>query len=445
MKEDTISARNSERRWLKTTLTACLLGAMPLYGTVAMADDAPAGGLIVNATVFRDQHVRAVTAVTDVFGRSQRTTAAIIEYDTAIKQSDVDAAQWSVNGRHIVSAYVTDQPRRAAQGHDGRFVVLELDPEDSASIVYAPDTEDKPATVAVSQVKPLTTVSGAIIAPSEQPLINTRQNNQIVDDFRQFTYVDAVTGLKLTYNLYIPKNYDAHKRYPLVLFMHDYGVNGTNPLRTLEQGLGAVSFASPEDQARHPAFVLAPQYPVALANDAFQTSDYVDVTARLVTSLTHRYSIDNHRLYTTGQSGGCMASIVLNLKYPKLFAASLLVAGQWDPEVVASMAKKKLWIIVSQDDGKAWPGMTSLVAKWEQNGAKVTRATWNGRASDQEFATDVASMLKEGLDSNVYFTSFEQGTVIPANLTSGASGHVWTWPVAYRIPGVRDWLFSQSK
>lgn len=140
-----------------------------------------------------------------------------------------------------------------------------------------------------------------------------------------------------------------------------------------------------------------------------------------------------------------MASIAMNLKYPKLFAATLLVAGQWDPEVVASMADKKLWIIVSQDDDKAWPGMNSLVAKWEQNGAKVTRATWNGRSSDQEFATAAAAMLKEGPNSNMYFASFEKGTVIPANVTSAASGHVWTWPIAYRIPAVRDWLLTQSK
>ena len=444
MKEVIMSAPVTERRHLKAVLAACLLGALTLGGMPAQA--AQQGGPIINSTVFRDQHVRGVTAVTDVFGRSQRTTAAIIEYDTPLRNADVDAALWSVTNRHIVRAYVNNKPERAAQGHDGRYVVLELDPDDgdSESVIFAPDVE-QPATVVVSQTQALTAANGSSIAASAQPLINTRQVNQIVDDFRQFTYVDAETGLSLTYNLYIPKNYDPHKRYPLVLFMHDYGVTGTNPLRTLEQGLGAVSFASPEYQARHPAFVLAPQYPVGLANDAFQTSDYVDVTARLVKSLTHRYRIDSHRLYTTGQSGGCIASIALNLKYPKLFAATLLVAGQWDPEVVASMADKKLWIIVSQDDDKAWPGMNSLVAKWEQNGAKVTRATWNGRSSDQEFATAAAAMLKEGANSNMYFTSFEKGTVIPANVTSAASGHVWTWPIAYRIPAVRDWLFTQSK
>lgn len=427
----------------KSVFAGCLLGAMPWYGGVAMAAD-HAGGPIVNSTVFSDQHIRSVTAITDVFGRSQRITAAIVEYDLPINEADIDVSQWQVNDRHIVRAYVTSQPRRAANGHDGRFVVLELDPEDSASVIFAPDV-DQPATVVVSQLKTITAASGVTLAPTEHPVINTRQNNQIVDDFRQFTYVDAKTGLQLTYNLYIPKHYDPHKRYPLVLFMHDYGVTGTNPLRTLEQGLGAVSFASPEDQARHPAFVLAPQYPVALANDAFQTSEYVDVTARLVQALTHQYAIDSHRLYTTGQSGGCMASIALNLKYPELFAASLLVAGQWDPNVVAGMAHKKTWIIVSQDDDKAWPGMNSIVEQWEKNGAKVTRGTLNGRGNDQELADSIAKMLKDGPGSNVYFSSFEKGTVIPANVTSAASGHVWTWPIAYRIPAVRDWLLSQSK
>ena len=114
-----------------------------------------------------------------------------------------------------------------------------------------------------------------------------------------------------------PKVTDAAKTYPLVLFMHDAGVTGTNPLRTLEQGLGAISFASPEDQKKHPAFVLAPQYPVAIANDASETSDYADVTVRLIHDLMLRFSIDQNRLYTTGQSGGCMTSIALNIKYPR--------------------------------------------------------------------------------------------------------------------------------
>ena len=32
-----------------------------------------------------------------------------------------------------------------------------------------------------------------------------------------------------------------------------------------------------------------------------------------------------------------------------------------------------------------------------------------------------------------------------ADGTEGASAHRATWPIAYTIGGVRDWLFAQSK
>jgi len=300
--------------------------------------------------------------------------------------------------------------------------------------------------VVVSQTESFQAVSGEVYAPTTTAIINTRQANLIVDDFQQFRFVDPDTGLPLAYNLYIPAGYDATKSYPLVLFMHDAGVTGTNPLRTLQQGLGAISFASSEDQAKHPAFVLAPQYPVAIANDASETSDYADVTIRLIRDLTTRYGIDQNRLYTTGQSGGCMTSIALNVKYPDFFAATFLVAGQWDVAQVPPMARNKFWIIVSQDDGKAWPGMSAVVDTLEKNGAKVTRAIWDGRSDAAGFEDAVAAMLRDGPDSNVYFAALRQGTVIPAGAeVNGGSGHVWTWPIAYAIPGVRDWLLQQQK
>ena len=67
---------------------------------------------------------------------------------------------------------------------------------------------------------------------------------------------------------------------------------------------------------------------MALANDDHQTSAYVDATVRLIRHLQQEYRLDSDRLYTTGQSGGCMASIAMNIRHPQLFAASFLVAGQ---------------------------------------------------------------------------------------------------------------------
>lgn len=426
--------------------TAVLAGILTLSAPALAQEGGPGqGGPAINSTVFTDAHINAVTSVTEVFGRSQKLTAVIVEYDAPLLNAGLDAAQFTVSGRTILRAYANDRAEKAEAGRDGRFVVLELDPNDATADVYAPGI-DQPAQAVVGQSQPVQTVAGDSLPPTRTALINTRQVNLIVDDFRQFRFTDPETGLILNYNLFIPRDYDPAKAYPLVLFMHDAGVTGTNPLRTLEQGLGAVAFASPRDQAKHPSFVLAPQYPVALANDASQTSVYADITVRLIAALQREYSLDGDRLYTTGQSGGCMTSIALNVNYPDLFAASLLVAGQWDTAVVAPLAQDNIFAIVSQDDNKAYPGMSAIMDVLEQKGAKVTRADWNGRSSAAEFAQAYQAIRADGPDSNVFFVAFDKGTVIPeGESTAGAAGHVNTWPIAYDIPMVRDWLFEQSK
>ena len=133
--------------------------------------------------------------------------------------------------------------------------------------------------------------------------------NLAVNAFQQFAFTDPNTGTMLKYNLYVPKDYDANRSYPLVLFIHDRGVVSSDTRRTLVQGHGAVVWATPSEQAKHESFVLAPQYAHGIVNDRFEATQEVDVTVDLVRALEGQYSIDGNRLYTTGQSMGCMASI----------------------------------------------------------------------------------------------------------------------------------------
>ncbi|WBU60699.1 prolyl oligopeptidase family serine peptidase [Paracoccus albus] len=420
-------------------LSTAVLSAQEAVG------DGRSSGPAVNSTVFYTQDIAAVTSMTEVFGDGQRLTAVAVEYTAEIANDTLSSEQFSVSDRNILRVYANEQAAMSNEGSDGRFVILELDPEDESAVTFAAGV-DEPAQAVVAQTGQVATVTGDMIPATETAIINTRQVNLIVDDFRQFRFTDPETGLILNYNLFIPNEYDADQEYPLVLFMHDAGVTGTNPLRTLEQGLGAVSFASPRDQRKHPSFVLAPQYPVSLANDASQTSVYADMTVRLIEALQQEYSVDPNRLYTTGQSGGCMTSIALNIKYPDLFAASLLVAGQWDVSQVAPLAQDRVFAIVSQDDKKAYPGMSAIMDTLEGQGATVTRAVWNGRSTPEEFTQSLEDLRAESRDSNIYFVAFEEGTVIPEGESAeGAAGHVNTWPIAYDIPGVRDWLFEQSK
>lgn len=406
---------------------------------------ANAAGPLVNSTVFYTDDIAHVTAVTQVFGNSQKITEAIVEYNAPILASSVTSKSFSVTDRNITHIYVSDSTSAEAAPKDGRYVHIILNPDDEAAIIFNNQT-DIAAQIVVTQNNALQKVNGGEVVIPEKPLINTRQINMLVDDFETFRFTDPVTGLLLDYNLYIPKEMKGEAKYPLVLFMHDAGVTGTNPKRTLQQGLGAVAFASPRDQAKHPSFVLAPQYPVAIANDVAQNSEYADATVRLIEKLTKENAIDANRIYTTGQSGGCMTSIALNIKYPDLFAASLLVAGQWDARISAPLAQDNLWVIVSEDDAKAYPGMQAIMEVLAVNGAKITEDAYDAKWSAAEFETAIAATQAKDTDNNVYFTHFTAGSVLEEGQeVNPGSGHVNTWYYAYNIAPLRDWLFTNKR
>ena len=271
---------------------------------------------------------------------------------------------------------------------------------------------------------------------SEQVLSDT------IAAFQQLEFTDLDTGITLKYNLFIPREVDPQRCYPLVLFIHDMGAVSSDPHSTLLQGLGAVIWATPAEQARHPCFVLAPQYETVIVNDASQATPHVEATVNLVRALACQVPIDTQRMYTTGQSMGCMASIAMLIAHPDLFAAALLVAGQWDAAKMSALTHARLWIVVSEGDRRAFPGMNASLAVLEAAGAKVIRATWNGRADAAQFAVNVREMLIDGC--NIHYTVLASGTVVPDGLPDDArNNHVYTWPIAYAIQGLRDWLFTQ--
>ena len=252
--------------------------------------------------------------------------------------------------------------------------------------------------------------------------------------------------LSMAYNLFVPKDYDATKHYPLVLFMPDATVTSPNneTTRTLTQGTGAIIWATPGEQAKHPCFVLAPQYPLQIINDDWETNDYMDMTVNLIHELENKYSIDTHRMYTTGQSGGCMLSFAIDNKYPDLFAASLLVAGKWDSTRVSRFVThhQKMWMFCGEGDFGAMPSMTGITHALEKLGAKVSKTTWDGRSTPEQWKGLCAKIDAEGNDFR--WVTFPKGSVFRPGHEDGME-HLQTWRVVYGIEGARDWLFRQSK
>ena len=381
-----------------------------------------------------EHNIVSVTAVTDNYPTGQKITAARIQYSCEAS-SYFHPEAYRVEGRTITSVRV-----------EGDTVILELEPQ---GLIPPPPKPPKGAVPPSPPKKGPPNLPPAVRLPVEVTVLvdgvayrSEDSIEPVVEDFKQF----QLNGM--WYNLYIPKLEDG-KTYPLVLYIHDAGTCGADPKITLSQGYGAIGFAEESWQKEHPCFVLAPQvdkYPYGpMTNDEFEvTEDFIRIK-KILEHVLVNYPVDMKRIYATGQSMGCMASCEFNIRYPDLFAASLLVAGQWSPEKMAeSCADSNLWILVSEGDRKAYPGMTAVTDAMEKVGAVVLRSRWDGTKPAEELTVLVHEEM--AIPGNVRFTVFEGDSVLRdcADPNPGAY-HMATWPVVYPIRALKEWLFSHSK
>lgn len=272
-------------------------------------------------------------------------------------------------------------------------------------------------------------------SPELQALID-----ETVPSFKQHVYVNE-KGDSLQYNLYTPKDMEPGKRYPLVLFMADASTPGPDPLTPLIQGYGGLIWAAPEFQAKHPAYVLVPQYSYITVDNKWQTMPEVDETIELLNDIAGREQIDTDRLYTTGQSMGGMMSLYFNIKYPDVFAASMFVSCQWDVAKMAGFKDKKFVYITAGGDKEATGGADALKALLRKEDAPFAEATWSARLPEAEQDSLAASLLAKGEPRN--FITFEGNSVLPAD--GKGMVHMASFNFAYKLAPVCDWLFKQSK
>ena len=393
-----------------------------------------------------------VTACTGNYPDGQKINKAVVAYDCDLGMN-VTADCFAVEGRTITDVHVEqntvalllDNVREQAAS---LFPPMPPRPKPKPGEKIGGPPRDLPPTkllpiqVSVAQVGEILDAAGDVIAPDGVAHMSEFIKEPIVEEFVQAEFAG------IPYNLYSPKNMEDGKEYPLVMFIHDAGPCGPDPKITLAQGSGAIGFASPEWQKEHPCFVLAPQIDrsVHLTNDDFTCSKEIYDIKTLLDYVVDTNPVDKNRIYTTGQSMGCMASCELNILYPDLFAASLLVAGQWSPERMAQTYNgNKYWILVSEHDAKAFPGMNAVTDALEGVGVEVARYHWDGKAGGEEL-TELAHKVVVERNVNVRYTVFNDSSVVPEwEDDNPGTNHVNTWPVAYGITGLKEWLFSQSK
>ena len=228
-----------------------------------------------------------------------------------------------------------------------------------------------------------TTSVANTIAEDEETLVST-----IPERFTQETYTDDETGLSITYNLFLPASYDENGSYPLVVFIADSSCTGDDATRSLTQGRGALVWATDEWQAAHPSIVVVPTYPETILDDhdGYTTTPYVELTKRFIDHMSANYAVDQSRVFGTGQSMGCMTTLILASQYPDLYAGCMFVDGQWDTTTLAGLENQTFVYFAAEDDTSAWTGSQELMQLFDTNGTTYGYMQWQGNWTPDELS-----------------------------------------------------------
>ena len=300
-------------------------------------------------------------------------------------------------------------------------------------------------------------LSGVLIATStliftacesDQTTLNESQIilESPASSFQQMKYQDSMTDLEITYNIYLPENYHEGNLYPLVIFIADSSCVGDDPIKSLTQGQGALVWAAKDWQSKHECIVAVPTYPEVILDDhgSYTTTDYIELTRRFILDLEEKYLIDPDRIYGTGQSMGCMTTMLLASKYPDLYTATMLVDGQWDINQLKGLESQKFIYFAAEDDDRAFKGLNEVAEMFEKDQIDFARAEWNGKSDPEELSKSAEDLFSQNQNAN--FVTWKSGSIETKNTGRGMpSYHMASFDYAYNSRDAMEWIFSQHK
>jgi predicted peptidase len=237
-----------------------------------------------------------------------------------------------------------------------------------------------------------------------------------LEKFKPFVYKDEF--IEMPYRLFIPESQKPGEKYPLVVFLHGAGERGRDNEKQIIANEGAIVWASPEVQEKHPCFVLAPQCPEnGYWGTSFRTSDELEPNSLLSTvfllinNVVDEYPIDEERIYITGLSMGGFGTVGLLTLCPERFAAAVVVCGGGNVKKVQKISRIPIWFFHAEDDDVV----------------------------PVKFSRELVEALKK-LNAPVRYTEYPKGYME----SIGSFPHA-SWIPAYRYKEMIEWLFSQSK
>jgi predicted peptidase len=186
--------------------------------------------------------------------------------------------------------------------------------------------------------------------------------NLSAQDYSAYSYETYVhNGDTLRYRMLMPANYDIHKSYPLVVFLHGSGERGSDNAAQLLHG-GSLFLKDSVRQA-FPSFVIFPQCP----KDSFWAAGRLNrdtagkitgfsfpenerqptpgqLVKSLVDSLVKAGKVNSKKLYIGGLSLGGMGTFDMLSRFPDTWAAGFPICGAGNVSNAKRFAKVPVWI-----------------------------------------------------------------------------------------------------
>lgn len=258
----------------------------------------------------------------------------------------------------------------------------------------------------------------------------------------------------MMYRLFIPKDYDAGKRYPFVVATHGVGEKGNDNTIQVDREDLVSTWIADSLQNRVPHFVMAPQCPSELS---WGHSQAIAMIHAIIDSLKTEFSLDTNRLYSVGLSMGARGVFNLLESRPGTFAAALACAGAGNNNGAAAIGRTPLWAFHATGDLIVdVSGTTSMVAAIEATGKKFVRFT--SEAWTPAPGLDTYSRARMNGTSQLDMVAKNPTGISYDSLKRAAQGgakylyseiiggdHRTGWMVAFHHPLVPEWIFSQSK
>lgn len=158
-------------------------------------------------------------------------------------------------------------------------------------------------------------------------------------------------GVKMKYAVYVPRDYSADAKWPVIVFLHGSGESGSDGQKMIAQGIGNSILWNAE---RWPCIVVFPQKPVMRE----QWEKYDAAVMAMLEETKRAYSIDADRIALTGLSQGGHGCWSIGAAHAEVWCAVAPICGYADahgggmkPEEIAKKLKDvPMWCFHGEDD-----------------------------------------------------------------------------------------------